>query len=356
EYGKWTVWFYSFWVLLFTAIYVYHGVHDHLTLPRQRIRRITPSWRDKLVAFLRFCTYRRPNNRFTRAIGLHQISYGILALLALPTVFFAIIPWSQQRYLRARFRFGSPPLSVRCAMMISALTPLTVALAGKVNIITWMTGVGYEKLNVYHRYVSYVIFCLATIHTVPHLIAPVQDGGWSMLNALYMNQNRELSGTPLYFATFSLAFFSIPWIRRRFYEAFKYVHIFLAISYIGLLWWHIWGEYMSVNYLYGTLSILFISNAIRLVHRHRNLRSFSNINGFPTTLTHLPGNMTRITIPVPRTIKWKAGQHAFIRIPSISWLGNHPFSIANIPLSEVNRGSNEVVFLVRRQKGFTKKL
>lgn len=157
SYGKWTVWFYSIWILLFTAIYVSHLLHDRL----QRLKRLSgqrPSPKDKAIAFIRFWAYQRPNNHFTRKIGLRQISYGTLALLTVSTVFFIILPWPQQRYLRAHFRFGPPPLSVRCAMVISALTPLTVALAGKINVITWITGVGYAKLNVYHRYVSYLIF------------------------------------------------------------------------------------------------------------------------------------------------------------------------------------------------------
>lgn len=388
EYGSWTVWFYSFWILLFTAIYVYHQVKDRLV--RRKAAHGRPSLKDKTIALVRFWIYRRPDNCFSTKIGLRQTSYGTLALLAIATVFFAILPWPQYRYLRARFRFGSPPLSVRCAMIISALTPLTVVLAGKVNVITWMTGVGYEKLNVYHRYVAYVIFYLSTIHTVsdqlldhsrssltffkiPHLIAPVKDGGWSMLNKLYANEARELSGTPLYFATFGLAFFSIPWVRNRSYEAFKYLHIFLAVAYIGLFWWHIYGEYISVGawtlsckaltdivhqpcYIYATVASLFFSNIIRLVQRHRNLRSFSNLAGFPTTIESLHGNMSRITVEVPKSMKWKPGQHAFIRILSLSWLGNHPFSIGNIPSTERGGSTHEMVFLVRRHDGFTKKL
>ncbi|PSN63795.1 hypothetical protein BS50DRAFT_590808 [Corynespora cassiicola Philippines] len=367
EYGTWTVWFYSFWVILFTSIYIYGVASDSIRQRRKRSHKgpykITPC--DKTVALLRFWTYRRPNNRFTRKLGLLQISYGTLTLLGFASVFFSIIPWPQQRYLRARFRFGSPPLSVRCAMVIAALTPLTIAMAGKVNVITWMTGVGYEKLNVVHRYTAYVIFYLATIHTlsymyllliVPHLIAPVQDGGWSMLNKLYANQARELSGTVLYFVTFGLVSLSIPWIRRRFYEAFKYVHMFLGTSYIGVLWWHIHGEYMSPNYIYATVAVYLFSNTIRLFHRHHNLRSFSNLTGFPTTLTHLHGNVTRVAIEVPKSMAWKPGQHVFLRIPNISLLQNHPFSIANIPSLDKDRSVHEMVFLVRRNKGFTKML
>ncbi len=169
EYGKWTVWFYSFWILVFAAIYVSRLLHDRLRrlkkLPGRR-----PSLKEKAIAVTRFCAYRRPNNHVTRSIGLRQISYGTLVLLSFSTVFFAILPWPQQRYLRAYSRFGAPPLSVRCALIMSALTPLTVALAGKVNVITWITGVSYTKLNVYHRYISYVIFCLGTVHTVSHLL------------------------------------------------------------------------------------------------------------------------------------------------------------------------------------------
>ena len=77
---------------------------------------------------------------------------------------------------------------------------------------------------------------------IPHLYAPVKDGGWSMLEKLYENQARELSGTPLLFAMLGLTFFSIPCIRRRFYEAFKYMHIFLALVYIACFFWHAYGN------------------------------------------------------------------------------------------------------------------
>ncbi|KAF2203854.1 hypothetical protein GQ43DRAFT_232187 [Delitschia confertaspora ATCC 74209] len=354
EYGKWTVYFYSFWILLFTGIHVYYRIRDRATQPKQRKQQSEPSVRHKLLALVRSISYQRPTQRFINSLGLRSTSYGILILLAFTTIFFIILPWPQRHYLRARFRFGSPPLSVRCALIISALTPLTVAFAGKVNIITFLTGAGYQKLNVFHRYTSYVIFCAATVHTVPHLIAPVRDGGWGMLNALYYNQHRELSGTPLYFVTFGLSFFSIPWVRRRFYEAFKYVHIFLAVSYIALLWWHIWGEYMSPNYLYATLAVWAFSNILRALHRHYHFRAVSTLSGFPTTLTHLAGNMTRVTVSVPSSFKWKPGQHAFLRIPGLSMVGNHPFSIANLP-SEGTQ-ANEMVFLVRKQKGFTRDL
>jgi hypothetical protein len=40
---------------------------------------------------------------------------------------------------------------------------------------------------------------------------------------------------------------SIPAIRNRVYEFFKIAHIFLAISFFGILFWHIKGEWYTVS-------------------------------------------------------------------------------------------------------------
>ena len=66
--------------------------------------------------------------------------------------------------------------------------------------------------------------------------------------------------------------------------------------------------------------------------------------------------MTKVTIEVPRSLKWKAGQHALLRMPKISVVGNHPFYITNLPSSNKERDTHEMMFLVRHRRGFTEKL
>ncbi|KAK8169002.1 ferric reductase NAD binding domain-containing protein [Phyllosticta citrichinensis] len=154
--------------------------------------------------------------------------------------------------------------------------------------------------------------------------------------------------------------FSIPSFRARFYEFFAYTHFFLAFCFIGLLWWHIHGEYMSPTYIYVTAGLWTASALLRMTHRNPALRN-GQLRGFQTTIEALPGNATRVTVRVPQSITWKAGQHAFVRIPSISVKDNHPFSIAsmpalNDPLLPGPKQANELVFLVGERKGFTHKL
>ena len=72
--------------------------------------------------------------------------------------------------------------------MSIALTPIIFALAGKVNLVTLLTGIGYEKLNVIHRWISYLCFALAVVHTVPFIVAPLREGGAKALHEQYYSQ------------------------------------------------------------------------------------------------------------------------------------------------------------------------
>ena len=65
--------------------------------------------------------------------------------------------------------------------MAAALTPLLVALGGKVNIVTLLTGVGYEKLNVIHRWVGWFCLGISVVHAIPFIVAPLRDGGYEAL-------------------------------------------------------------------------------------------------------------------------------------------------------------------------------
>ena len=81
--------------------------------------------------------------------------------------------------------YGSPPLAVRTGLMAAAGTPLVVALAGKANFISALTGIGHERLNVVHRWVGGMILGLSVVHTIPFIVAPLKDGGREALRKQY---------------------------------------------------------------------------------------------------------------------------------------------------------------------------
>ncbi|KAH7020634.1 hypothetical protein B0J12DRAFT_746610 [Macrophomina phaseolina] len=345
DYGFWVLCYYLSWTVLFVVAYSIHLIRDHLVRRDSKGNAPTqhPDWKSILVARYRSVAYRRFTGRLSALP-----SFGILSLFSVSTVFCACLIFPEQPYLRSHFRFGSPPLSVRCALCIAALMPLLIALGGKVNLITVATGVCYTKLSVFHRYVGGVIFALSTIHVIPHMYAPVKDGGVAYLAQLYIDQKRELSGTILYFLFIWLMLLSLPWVRRRAHEFFVCSHVFLGVSFIGILAWHIKGEYISPVYMYVTVGVLLIQSILRLAGGR-------TITGYPTTIEPLPCRVTKVTIEVPPSFRWRPGHHAFLRMLHLSVLDNHPFTIASVP-DRGGRSGHRLVFLVRAHAGFTARL
>ncbi|BGO99874.1 hypothetical protein NBRC10513v2_004102 [Rhodotorula toruloides] len=79
----------------------------------------------------------------------------------------------------------------------------------------------------------------------------------------------------------------------------------------------------------------------------------------------LPGRTIRLTIQTPHAIRWAAGQHLLLYIPSVRLFESHPYTIAGIdertkalrPVGgkTVAKGS-EIVLLIRAQQGFSRAL
>jgi hypothetical protein len=78
---------------------------------------------------------------------------------------------------------GSPPLATRSGWLALACMPFILyvsdvekilqdidncsATATKANWITLLTGVSHERLQIFHRWISYAFFILALLHTFP---------------------------------------------------------------------------------------------------------------------------------------------------------------------------------------------
>lgn len=65
----------------------------------------------------------------------------------------------------------------------------------------------------------------------------------------------------------------------------------------------------------------------------------------------LPSRTIRLTIHLPKQIKWSPGQSVLLSLPELSKLQSHPFTITNLPNSE-----GEVILLVKARKGLTRTL
>jgi predicted ferric reductase len=295
----------------------------------------------------------------------HRFTFSSLAVLMsvlLALAFVVLFCFLQQPLYWQSIQFGSPPVAIRSGMIAVALTPWIVATSMKTNIVSFVIGIGPERLNVFHRWLAYLCLLLSLVHTIPFYIQPVwDDGGMEVFQRLFSGGSGVIYGTgiaclvPLGW----LCIASLPFIRRIAYEAFVLLHIPVAAVYVGVLFWHTKNYLMSWSYLYATVAIWAICYFLRLFKLNWTKPwRLSFMVGDEAAITLMAENAIKITIPTQ--MRWKPGQYVYIRMPGISLFENHPFTIASLCSedfpSEYGEQYRDCTIVFKPYRGFTRKV
>ncbi|KAK8193649.1 ferric reductase NAD binding domain-containing protein [Phyllosticta capitalensis] len=318
-----------------------------------------------VVALVRWVFY-RPIPQINLRKGWRPLVFPSMAavcVIAAALVLVILYTFVPQPLYWGSIRYGSPPVAIRSGMMAVALMPWIIALSMKANVVSLLTGIGHERLNVLHRWGAYVMLFLSLVHTVPFYVTPVwDDGGMQFYKALLKGQNFYPYGTgiaslvPLIF----LCVHSIPHLRAWMYELFVTVHVPVSILFFAMLFWHCNNYLTSWHYLYTTLAIWLTSYAVRVLFylNWTNPFKVSWLIGDEAAVTILPENAIKVTIPTQR--KWRPGQYVYLRMPGISIFENHPFTIASLCSkdfpSTYGPDYKDMVLVFRPFGGFTQKV
>ncbi|KAF2810556.1 metalloreductase-like protein transmembrane component [Mytilinidion resinicola] len=317
------------------------------------------------IAFFRYIFY-RPVPQLRLRKGWSPIVFPSLAVTIIVSamlVFVTLYCFVPQPLYWQSIAYGSPPLAIRAGMLAVAMMPWIVGLSMKANIISLITGIGHERLNVLHRWGGYLCLFLSLIHTIPFYITPVWDqGALQFYQSLFKgNGNFYVYGTgvaslvPLIF----LCVHSLPQLRNWMYELFVTLHVPVAIVFLGMLFWHCSNYLTSWSYLWATLTIWLTSYLIRLFFLNwTNPFKLAWLVGDEAAVTIMPENAIKITVPTQ--MRWRPGQYVYLRMPGISVFENHPFTIASLCSedfpSEYGEGYRDMVLVFRPFGGFTRKV
>ncbi|KAI0602581.1 ferric reductase like transmembrane component [Biscogniauxia sp. FL1348] len=294
--------------------------------------------------------------RFTfSSLAVLAIGFIALAFVSLYTFLLQPLYWNSIQY-------GSPPVAIRAGMIAVAMTPWIVATSMKANILTLITGIGPERLNVLHRWAGYLCLFLALVHTVPFYIQPVwDDGGMEIYQTLFPEGSGVIYGTgiaclvPLAW----LCIASLPFIRRIAFEVFVTLHVPVGFVYLGCLFWHTKNFLASWDYLYATIAIWVICYVFRFFKLNwLKPWRMSFMVGDEAAITLLTENAIKITIPTQ--MRWRPGQYVYLRMPGISFLDNHPFTIASLCSedfpSEYGEQYRDCIIVFKPYGGFTRRV
>lgn len=242
-------------------------------------------------------------------------------------------------------------MGYRIGFIALAQLPLVFLLAGKNNIIGFLIGSSYERLNWLHRWTARILFLTVTLHMGFWFV------DWARYDYIKVKLTKDLI-TKRGFAAWCILLWivlsSFAPIRRWNYEFFVIQHIVTIAGFAGAVYLHVPAEvkvwvWMPIGFaifdrVVRALLVLYANLSVFHPKRHRE--------GFwacKATFEPLGCDMTRIIVQNP-PINWSAGQHLLLSCHSIAPLQSHPFTIASIPQD------GKMEFLVKSKTGGTKRI
>ncbi|CAI4050847.1 hypothetical protein N7582_005053 [Saccharomyces uvarum] len=303
----------------------------------------------KLVALNRYVCYRKFPTFVFSSLGI-PTSVGTLVVVLAVTLYTLLYCFVPHPFYRPCAGFGSPPLSIRAGIMAVSFVPFVFALSGKVNVIGWLVGLSYEKINIYHQWTSILCLFLSWVHVIPFLRQAHHEGGTEGMRQQWKTDEMWRTGVPPLLFLNLLWLFSLSVVRKYVYELFLQVHWILAIGFYISLFYHIYPELNAHMYLVATIVVWFVQLLYRLAVKGylRPGRNFMASNIANVTVV---GEDCVELIVKDVDMAYSPGQHIFVRTMDKDVISNHPFSI--FPSAKYTGGMK---MLIRAQKGFTRSL
>ncbi|KAH0492022.1 hypothetical protein TgHK011_003419 [Trichoderma gracile] len=244
------------------------------------------------------------------------------------------------------------PWSDRIGVLAYALTPLSIMLANRESLLSLLIGVPYQAFNFLHRWLGYVIFAQASLHTIGwcvteiRLYQPQPAVGQQFVAETYL-----IWGIAAMAVLTLLVFLSTPLgIRLTGYEAFRKMHYTLAMVYVGACWGH-WDKLEC--FMVPSLIFWLIDRGLRLIRTgilHYQILPSGNV-GFRSCSADITffsdsehGDVYRLDLTNYQD-PWEIGQHYFLCFPESSIWQSHPFTPLNAP--QVRNGLVKHSYIVR---------
>lgn len=257
-----------------------------------------------------------------------------------------------------RTTFG--PWADRVGALAYALTPFSVLLAQRESILSLVTGIPYQHFNFLHRWLGYIIFIQAFLHTL----------GWTLVEGYFyvpqpstyrewLSQMYAIFGViAMFILTLMVVMSTKTCIRWFGYEVFKISHWFLAVLYIGACWGH-WDRLWC--WMVAALILMCLDQLVRwfrILYIHYGGKTtgggFRCAQAEVTLIGSADDLVARLEFDYEHRDPWYAGQHFHITFPSLSIWQSHPFTPSSLP--NLRSRVQHHVYLIRIRKGQTAQL
>ncbi|OKL62813.1 hypothetical protein UA08_01870 [Talaromyces atroroseus] len=237
-------------------------------------------------------------------------------------------------------------LGIRAGWLGAAQMPLLVLLSSRTNLIGLLCNLSYERLNVYHRWVSRGLLLLATFHFA------FQGHAWDIYGLMALEWNTDEcppTGMAAYAILLWMNLTTVAPLRYLSYKFFVVQHVLTYFGFTIALAYHLYGTSSpySTNYIYISVALYLVGQLVRIAWGAVN-----NFSPSKCTLTALDGGATKIRVSNRHIKNWNPGSYARVYIPRFDMVWAHPATLLSTPTSH----DGDLVFLFRSYRGFTRKI
>ncbi|TVY42219.1 Ferric/cupric reductase transmembrane component [Lachnellula subtilissima] len=276
------------------------------------------------------------------AVLLHLPPLGVIVLLLAYLAFVLALEYTNQDTPGEQHREA---IAIRAGWLTVSQLPLLILLAGKNNIIGLFTGVTYERLNVFHRWVARIMLLTATLHF------GYQQALWASLNLATLEWDTDTcppTGIQAYAFLIWMNISTLAPIRHWWYELFVIQHILTFFGFIISLMLHLPSTALySRVYAWIPIGLYILDRLIRTLRY-----IYNNIRPGRATLIEVKGGATKIVVSTRQIKHWTPGSFVLLSIPRFGIGQSHPATIASTPSSH----SGELVFILQARNGFTSRI
>lgn len=222
----------------------------------------------------------------------------------------------------------------------------TYVTATKNNVLTFFLGLPVERAVKYHKVSARVAYFNSVFHAYAAItdpLATVESG--SLQNVLFQDR-MNTSGTVLVFIITLMIITALPYVRRKVFELFYFVHVVCATVLMACAFYHsgflvpllaglTWGLDFVVRKLYMPFFRYPRQGTTRIISDSVVELSFPKNDGFDFNPT----------------------QYVYLAVPELGYLQWHPFSMSSSPKQKVvtlhirktGRWTNALYALAKRQ-------
>nr|POF17529.1 ferric/cupric reductase transmembrane component 2 [Quercus suber] len=252
-------------------------------------------------------------------------------------------------------RTGLGGFADRVGAFAYALTPFSVLLSNRESSLSLVTGVPYQHFNFLHRWLGYIIFIQAALHTL----------GWTIVEAklyqpqpttyaAFIGQQYAIFGcVALGFLTLIVLLSTKTAIRWFGYEVFKIGHWFLAVLYIGACWGH-WDKLWC--WMVASLALMILDQAVRglrmlYLHVSNGQAEEAKVRVIDL-MTNGRDTVLRLDFDHSHRTAWRPGQHFYLCFPALSIWQSHPFTPSSFADPRPNKVQHHT-YILRVRSGQT---